>query len=90
MHSRRSPTVAANTRLARSGSSKICRTDVGVKPLGNEGNHIHQRFGGLPALRRQVRNFIQRQHAEPALGHGLLRVFSYVLVSVQSDSFASV
>ena len=69
---------------------QICRADVGVESLGNEGNHIHQRFGGLPALRRQVRNFIQRQHADLALVHGLLRVFSYVLVSVQSDSFASV
>jgi hypothetical protein len=27
---------------------QVCRADVGVESLGNEGNHIHQRFGGLP------------------------------------------
>ena len=43
------------------GFEQIRRTDIGLKPFGDQGDHVHQGFGGLAALRRQIADLLQGQ-----------------------------
>ncbi len=52
------------------GGANVC-----AKPAGNQGDHVHQGFGRLAGLRRQVRNFVPRQHIA-----GIERAGSMVLI----------
>ena len=36
--------------------------NIDAKPPGNQRDHVHQGLGGLARLRRQVRDFVPRQH----------------------------
>ena len=54
---------------------QICGANIGAKPAGNQGDHIHQGLGRLAGLGRQVRNLIPRQHIA-----GVERAGSMVLI----------
>jgi hypothetical protein len=69
---RAQPSVAASTRLARSGSSKIGGADVGLKAPGDQRDHVHERLGGLAALGRQMADLFQRQDVTGSTGAGWL------------------
>jgi len=85
IHSRRSPSVAASTRLARSGSSRLCRANVGTKSPGDQGDHVHSRSRPLAAFCREVGDFVQPQHIAGIAGTQiLLRIFNCFLMLVQS------
>ncbi len=57
------------------GLKQVGGANIGTKPSGNQGNHVHQGLGRLAGLRRQVRNFVPRQHVT-----GVERAGSMVLV----------
>ena len=40
---------------------QISGTDVGLKALGNQGDHVHQSLGRLAALGRQIADFFEGQ-----------------------------
>ena len=61
MHFGRRPRVAARTRLARSGSSKIRGADVGLKTAGDQRHDVHERFSRLAAFGRQMADLFQSQ-----------------------------
>ncbi len=61
MHWGRRPSVAASTRLARSGSSRYAEQTSVLKSLGNQGDHIHQGLGRLATLGCQIADLLQGQ-----------------------------
>ena len=68
---------------------QVGRTDVGLKPLGNQGDDVHQGLGGLAASFGEVADFLQRQDVTgiPSLCD-LTHVLTFLVVWIQSRSRA--
>ena len=62
MHSGRSPSVAARTQVGAIRLEQIRRADVGLEPLGDQRDDIHQSLGRLAAFGCQRGDFFQRQN----------------------------
>ncbi len=61
-HCWRRPTVAARIEIGSIRLQQIGGTDIRLEALADQGDHVHQRFRWLAALRREISNFFQRQN----------------------------
>ena len=61
MHCGRRPTRRGQHQIGAIRLQQIGRTDVRLKSLGDQRDHVHQRLGGLAAFRREVGDLLQGQ-----------------------------
>jgi len=69
------------------GLEKVGGADVGLEALGNEGDNVHQRFGRLAFLARQIADFVEGQDiAAVRTGRRLLQILNIVVILVEPQS----
>ena len=66
------------------GLEKVSGADVGLEALGDEGDDVHQRFGGFAFLAREIADFVEGQDiAVVGSGSRLLQVLNVVVIFVE-------
>jgi hypothetical protein len=69
------PERCGQDEIGAVGLQQVGGANIGAKPSGNQGDHVHQGLGRLAGLRRQVRDFLPGQHVV-----GVERAGSVVLI----------
>ena len=90
IHCGRSPRVAAKHQISPVRFQQIRRTDIGVKPLGDQRHNIHQSFGRLACLPCEIADFFQGQYmAVIALLSDLAHFLNTLFFRIQFSNFAA-